>query len=255
MNSEKELINKLRALRTIKPDNDWAVSCKARILKDSGDQKISAIILIRDFVFRNRLAFVGMALMIISGGGLLAAAQSALPGEPLYGMKKNIEKGMVYVMGQSDSPAANLRLATKRLEEIDIISRKNLVQNLPAAFYEYKVARAEAKKEVAAMVKKSPERAGEIAKEAARTMRDIDEKERQVYAVVGEPLIGEESTRDVRAEVTSDKQIIESLIIHLNTEEMIPQERMADLNKVRALYSAGAYSEAIDYYLTSSLNQ
>jgi len=74
------------------------------------------------------------------------------------------------VMGQvrrDDAAAANLRLAAKRLEEIDIISRRNLAQNLPAAMDEYKAAKTEAKKEVAAMVKNNPRKAGEIAKDAS----------------------------------------------------------------------------------------
>ena len=32
MNGEKELINQIRTLREIKPDADWAVLSKARIL-------------------------------------------------------------------------------------------------------------------------------------------------------------------------------------------------------------------------------
>lgn len=256
MNSEKELINQIRTLRTIKPDNDWAVSCKAKILGSAGEQKLSAAILIKNFLFRYRAGFAIALLMVGGSGGLLASAQNALPGEPLYGVKKNIEKGMVRVMGQNDSPAANLRLAAKRLEEIDIISQKNLAQNLPAAFYEYKTAKAEAKKEVAAMVKKNPEKAGEIAKEAARAMKDIDEKEKQVYAVLGESFDGgDDDIAEARAKIASDKQIIESLILYLNAEEMLSQEKIMDLNEVRKLYSAGDYSKAIDYYLTSSLNQ
>lgn len=159
-------------------------------------------------------------------------------------------------MGQvrrGESAAANLRLAAKRLEEIDIISRRNLAQNLPAAMDEYQAAKTEAKKEVAALVKKNPQKAGEIAKQAARAMKEINDREKQVYTVLGaEPGAGEE---DLRAEVVLDKQIIESLILYLNAEEMLSQEEIVDLNEVRKLYSAGDYSKAIDYYLTSSLNR
>jgi hypothetical protein len=158
------------------------------------------------------------------------------------------------VMGQvrrGESAAANLQLAAKRLEEIDIISRRNLAQNLPAAMDEYQAAKTEAKKEVAAMVKKNPQKAGEIAKQAARAMKEINDREKQVYTVLGaEPGAGEE---DLRAEVVLDKQIIESLILYFNAEECFPRE-IVDLNEVRKLYSAGDYSKAIDYYLTSSLN-
>jgi len=83
-------------------------------------------------------------------------------------------------------------------------------------------------------------------------MKEINDREKQVYTVLGaEPGAGEE---DLRAEVVLDKQIIESLILYLNAEEMLSQEEIVDLNEVRKLYSAGDYSKAIDYYLTSSLN-
>jgi hypothetical protein len=32
MNSEKALINRIKTLREIAPDNDWVVSCKTRIM-------------------------------------------------------------------------------------------------------------------------------------------------------------------------------------------------------------------------------
>ena len=256
MNSEKALINRIRTLREIAPDNDWVVSCKMRIMgPEAMAAKSSPMIFLRRFVFQYRAALAGLILAAGAGGGLLVSAQNALPGEPLYGLKKATEKGSAMVMGQvrrGESAVANLRLAAKRLEEIDIISRRNLAQNLPAAMDEYQAAKTEAKKEVAALVKKNPQKAGEIAKQAARAMKEINDREKQVYTVLGaEPGAGEE---DLRAEVVLDKQIIESLILYLNAEEMLSQEEIVDLNEVRKLYSAGDYSKAIDYYLTSSLN-
>ena len=256
MNSEKALINQIRTLREIAPDNDWVVSCKMRIMgPEAMAAKSSPMIFLRRFVFQYRAALAGLILAVGAGGGLFVSAQNALPGEPLYGLKKATEKGSAMVMGQvrrGESAAANLQLAAKRLEEIDIISRRNLAQNLPAAMDEYQAAKTEAKKEVAAMVKKNPQKAGEIAKQAARAMKEINDREKQVYTVLGaEPGAGEE---DLRAEVVLDKQIIESLILYFNAEEMLSQEKTTDLNEVRKLYSAGDYSKAIDYYLTSSLN-
>jgi len=259
MNSEKELINRIRTLREIAPDNDWVVSCKTRIMgQEAMAPKSSLAVLLRRFAFQYRAALAGLILAAGAGGGLFVSAQNALPGEPLYGLKKAAEKGSAMVMGQvgrGDSAAANLQLAAKRLEEIDIISRRNLAQNLSAAMDEYQAAKTEAKKEVVAAVKKNPEKAGEIARQAARAMKEIDEKEKQVYAVLGESFVGgNDSDEDARAKVASDKQIIESLILYLNAEEMLSQEEIVDLNEVRKLYSAGDYSKAIDYYLTSSLN-
>jgi len=254
MNSEKELINRIKNLKEIKPDKEWVISCKARIMGQSAARQESPfIILAKNFVFQYRAALAGLVLMIGATGGMLAVAQTALPGEPLYGLKKIAEKSIAAVMGQDDRATANLRLAAKRLEEIDIISQKNLVQNLPAAFYEYKIAKTAAKKEVAELVKSNPDRAGEIAKEAALAMKDIDSRERQVYAVLGlEQVV---SAAADSSEAAEDKKIIESLIIYFNGNELLSEEQAADLNRVRDLYSAGDYTRAVDYYLSSSLNR
>lgn len=240
-------------LRQIKLDKDWAVLCKARVMGQAAiEQNPSFAVLLKNLVFQYRLALAGLILAVGAGGGLFASAQNALPGESLYGLKKTAERGMAAITGNNDSAAANLRLASKRLEEIDIISQKNLAQNLPAAFYEYRTAKTEAKKEVAAMVKKNPDRAGEIAKEAALAMKGIDDREKQIYAVLG---MAPDSASAAREEIASDKQIIESLIIYFNGNELLSPDQAADLNKVRGLYSSGDYSRAIDYYLNSSLNQ
>ena len=253
MKSEKETINQIRALRQIKPDKDWAVLCKARVMGQAAiEQNPPFAVLLKNLVFQYRAALAGLILVVGAAGGLFASAQNALPGEPLYGLKKTAERGMAAITGNNDSAAANLRLASKRLEEIDIISQKNLAQNLPAAFYEYKTAKTEAKKEVAAMVKKNPDRAGEIAKEAALAMKGIDDREKQIYAVLG---MAPDGVSAAREEIASDKQIIESLIVYFNGNELLSPDQTADLNKVRGLYSSGDYSQAIDYYLNSSLNQ
>jgi hypothetical protein len=254
MKSENELINQIRSLREIKPDNDWVISNKMRMLgQEAIGHRSSVFALLGNFLFQYRVALAAMVLVAGSGGGLLAAAQGALPGEPLYGLKKASEKGMAIVTGQNNNPAANLLLAAKRLEEIDAISQKNLVKNLPAAFYEYKSAKAAAKKDMAAAVKKDPDKAGEIVKEAGLAMQDISNKEKQVYGVLGLELNGS-STQDI-AEQASDKQIVDSLIDYFKKGAALSEEQTSDLAKVKDLAAAGEYGQAIDYYLSSSLNK
>ena len=159
---------------------------------------------------------------------------------------------MAIATGQDKNPAANLLLAAKRLEEIDVISQKNLLKNLPAAFYEYKTAKAAAKKEVASMVKQNPANAGAIVKEAGLAMKDIDEKERQVYGVLGLEQ-NSTSTGDV-SEAASDKEIVGSLIDYFRKGAVLSEEQTNDLVQVKKLYDESNYGQAIDYYLNSSLN-
>ncbi|MFA6375907.1 MAG: hypothetical protein WCX69_00700, partial [Candidatus Paceibacterota bacterium] len=163
------------------------------------------------------------------------------------------EKGMAMISGQDKSAAANLQLVAKRLEEIDLISQKNLVKNLPAAFYEYKTAKAAAKKEVAALVAQDPDNAGAIVKEAGVAMKSISEKEKQVYGVLG--LDQNASSTTDGTEAVSDKAIVESLLGYFKKNPILSEEQNNDLAFVQKQYDAGNYDQAIDYYLSSSLNR
>lgn len=253
MNSEKEFINQIRTLREIKPDADWVFLNKARILGQGEiGHKQPFFSLVLNFVFQYRAMVAGLLIAGLAGG-TVAASQNALPGQPLYSLKKATERGLAIVAGQDKNPAANLLLAAKRLEEIDVISQKNLLKNLPAAFYEYKTAKAAAKKEVASMVKQNPANAGAIVKEAGLAMKDINEKEKQVYGVLGLEQ-SSTSTSDV-SEAASDQEIVGSLIDYFKKGAVLSEEQINDLAQVKKLYDENNYGQAIDYYLNSSLNE
>jgi hypothetical protein len=253
MKSEKEVINQIKLLKEIKPDAEWVYLAKARIMgHEVIGQRQSLTGLISNFVFQYKVAFAGMLLVGIVGGTMVAA-QGALPGEPLYALKRVAEKGYAVVTGQNDTPIANLHLAAKRLEEINLMSQRNLAKNLSAAFYEYKSAKAEAKKEVAALVRKNPSKAGEIVKEAGSAMKEIDSQERAVYGVLGLEQTAS-STAD-GSEAVSDKVIIESLIDYFKKNTTLSEDQSKDLEQVKALYDSENYGQAVDYYLNSSLNK
>jgi len=253
MNRDKDLIKQIRILKDIKPDSDWANLVKSQIVgHEMVGQKQPFTVLMTNFLFKYRMAVVGVLLFAITGGGIIITSQNSLPGQPLYAVKKATEKGLALFAGKND-PVADLQLAAKRLEEINLISQKNLVKNLPAAFYEYKTAKAAAKKEVAARVKRNPEQAGQIIREAGLAMKDIDEKEKQVYGVLG--LDQSTSSAEASDEITSDKTIIEALINYFKNGAILSEEQANDLTQVKDLYEKGDYEQAIDYYLNSSLNK
>ena len=253
MKSEKELINRIRTLKQIKPDSEWVAFAKSRIMgHEAIGQQQSLISLILGFTYQYKIAFAGLALACVAGG-TLAVAQGALPGDPLYGVKLVTEKGLAFVNGQDNVPIANLNLAAKRLEEINLASQRNLAKDLAAAFYDYKSAKVAAKKEVAVLVKQNPSKAGEIVKQAGIAMKDIDSKEKAVYGVLG--LEQNATSTDDGIEAASDKTIVESLIDYFKGNAALSPDQTNDLAQVKTMYEAGNYGVAVDYYLNSSLNK
>jgi len=252
MNSEKAIISQIKSLKDIKPDHDWVILNKARLLgSEALNVKRPAFSVLFDLMLQRRMVLAAL-VMLGALSGTVFAAQGSLPGEPLYAVKKATERGMAIAMGQNNDPAANLQLAAKRLEEIDLISQKNLVKNLPAAFYEYKTAKAAAKKEVAAKVKENPAKAGQIVKEAGVAIKNINDKEKQVYGVLGVDESASSTNNGI--ENASDKQIVESLVDYFKKGAVLSYEQASDLARVKKLYEDGKYGEAIDVYLSSSLN-
>jgi hypothetical protein len=253
MNAEKELINQIRQLRQIKPNSDWSASVRAQIVgHEEIGQNRSILSVFGNLFVQYRIALAGIAAFLMVGGTAVLA-QSALPGEPLYALKRATEKGITLVTGNNKIAAANLELAAKRLKEIDLISQKNLVKNLPVAFEEYKNAKSTAKKEVAAQIAKNPANAAKIVKDAAVAMKDINEKEKQVYGALG--VEQNASTTEDIADAASDKAIVGSLIDSLDGNDNLAEDQQKDLAAVKVLYDAGDYRQALDQYLNSSLNK
>jgi len=253
MDSDKELINRIRSFKEIKPDTDWAAFTKARIIgHEAVGQRRSIMSVLGEMILGYRVALAGLLVFLVAGGTVVVA-QNALPGEPLYALKRVTEKGVALVTGKDKIAAANLELAAKRLEEINLVSEKNLVQNLPAAFEEYKSAKAAAKSKVAAQIQQNPENASQIVKEAAVAMKGMNDLEKQVYGALG--LEQNASTTIDVAEAASDQAIVASLIDYLKDSPNLSEEQTKELEQVRGLYDAANYSQALDKYLGSTLNK
>lgn len=114
--TEKELIAKIKELQQIKPNEEWVVLVKTRILGE--ETKTDRLAWLSPLFFKPLLAggFVIALLAVI-----FTASQSSLPGDLLYPLKKLTEKSQVLLVAPSDLPRYNLERANKRLEEINKI--------------------------------------------------------------------------------------------------------------------------------------
>lgn len=74
-----------------------------------------------------QLASATLALLLIGGTGTAFAAQGALPGEPLYGVKVNIEEPIAGAFVRSPQAQANwnAELASRRLSEAEQLAVRN----------------------------------------------------------------------------------------------------------------------------------
>lgn len=137
--TEAELIKKIKTLKEIKPRKDWVLSTKTQIL---GDVEVRPQHFLFPF-FKPVYAGVFVVLLLI---GLFEFSQSALPGEPLYFVKKISEKAVVSFTPQEQKSRVNLESANKRLEELNQIAQNNEVKKLAPAMSEFQANVSEAVK-------------------------------------------------------------------------------------------------------------
>jgi hypothetical protein len=120
--TEKELIGKIRELRQIKPRKDWVLLAKSQILPE--EQPVFTPFFIFKPVYASVL-FVFFILFVLFG-----TAQTVLPGDLLYPIKKITEKAQVVFVSEEEKPAFQLKLANERLEDLTKASVKNLAPTI-----------------------------------------------------------------------------------------------------------------------------
>lgn len=135
---EKQLISKIKELREIKPSQNWVVSTKVRVL---GEDKKTDLVSVLEFFPRlilryNQLAFACLVFFVFVIGAF-GFAQGALPGDPIYVLKRITEKTQLAFVSEQDLPRAQLGLANKRLEELNKIAQTNQVGKLAPAIQEF----------------------------------------------------------------------------------------------------------------------
>jgi hypothetical protein len=135
---EKELILKIKRLKTIKPNQSWVCYSKERILgKEEKSSWISVLEFFPGMIYRHsKMAFASLVIFGFVAGSF-GFAQGALPGDPIYVLKRLSEKSKLALVAKEDLPKVQLEFANKRLEELSIIAQTNQVKKIAPAVEEF----------------------------------------------------------------------------------------------------------------------
>ena len=238
--TEAELIKKIKTLKEIKPRKDWVVLTKTQIL---GNVEVRPQLFLFPF-FKPAYAGLFLFLLLI---GLAEFSQGALPGDPLYSLERISERTQSVFVSKEEQPKLQLELTNKRLEELNKVAEANQVKRLAPALNEFETTKIAAKKEVVNSIKnKSGKEATKVAKDIASKLNEVNENEKKVYAT-----LNIESTGGV--EQTAEKAVVEILIKDAKNSTLT-EEQKADLVKVEEYYKSGDYQEALNLFMTGSLN-
>lgn len=122
---EKELLKILKEFQKIKPEKDWKFLTKTKILGKEAEI----------FPFSRPLYLVAFSLLFLLG--ILQSAQNALPGEPLYSIKKFLENTQLAVLPPEKQPSVLVDLTQKKAEELALVANLNEGKKLVPAIKEF----------------------------------------------------------------------------------------------------------------------
>jgi len=242
--TEIELIKKIKKLKEIKPRKDWVLLTKNQILGTSTDLSASKEAKFELFPFFKPV-YAGFFLFVILIS-LLEFSQTALPSEPLYYLKRVVEKTQAIFVSEEEKPKVQLEQVNKRLEELTRIAETNQVKKLAPALEAYQDSVAEAAKKITriAATTSDPSVIKEIAKKAQELEKNKEILEK-TYGIAG---------LEVEEELNPTKVVVEWLIKDLN-KRTLSEEQQLIFEEAKKDFEAENYSEALVKILNLSYSQ
>ena len=269
--TEKELIAKIQGLKQIKPNQEWAILAKNRILGgETGKMGVMAEARERvaerskmgeimnvgvkvggngfsfgdfvrglwggeNFVFQHKFAFSG-AFVLLFVVGLFGLAEISLPGDALFSLKKVAENGQSVFVPQNGEVEYNIGLVNRRLDELTKIAKNNTIKNLASAIDELQTS---VSRVAGSLTKSSVNKA--TAKDIVADVKNIEKKV--------------EAVRSLGVEINESKEldnalarIVEDQIMGLESQSLNEEGQVA-LRDIQTDYEAGNYSSALEKIL------
>jgi hypothetical protein len=127
--TEKELLEQLNELKSIKPNEDWANWLLSNILTKSHQTvmiKPRVKLVSFSFLHQYQKALVSVALVVLFVS-TFAFAQTALPGNPLYPIKTLTQNARIALAPKDYKPVIRMQIAKNRLEDMAKITDQEQV--------------------------------------------------------------------------------------------------------------------------------
>jgi hypothetical protein len=238
---ESQLINKLSRFKKIKPEPNFVLETKLKILKDqkSGSTNLLFIEFLQNFFFSHRLALAGISIFAIITIGIFGFSQNALPGDAFYSIKKATEQIQIVIVPEKEKPKVQLEIAQKRLKELEKIAKEDKIQNLAPAIKEYQESVKLAVKDLKKTNKKIDEK---FAKEIVEITQEIQKTQEKIEKTLATEISSEELNQ---ATMPYYQSLAESLIKDLE-KRSLTQEQLSLLKKAKELFEKKDYQSAFE---------
>ena len=233
--TEAQLISKIRLLKAIKPRGNWVVLTKKEIF---GEEPVGKWNLVLDifprlfFRWQPAVVVLGLLLFVL---GAFTLAQSSVPGDLLYSVKKITEQTQKHFVSEKEF---NIKIVNNRLDDLAKVAQNNSTKNLAPAINEYQASVSEVAKNLTKEeTKNNPKELKKIVKE----LQIIEKKTAEVESlgmVVGE-------------NIDLDSAVVE--LVRLQVQDLenrtLTQEQIKSIGDIKTDIEAGKYPDALEKIL------
>jgi hypothetical protein len=242
MKGKTELIKNLEGFGKIKPRKDWVILTKKEILGDSEAPSFS---------FRGTFSFLSSkyrsaTVMLVVVGALMGTfgfAQTALPGDNLYVLKKATERARIALAPENERTNLQLSYANEKLENLVRITQANQVRKIAPIIDEYQGNLVRA----AESLDRAEERDAEKVRSIVKKTREIEENKRKVEALG----VVVENTEEFDNALA---QMVEREIKELEKKVLLEEQKEL-LERIKEDFQEGEYSQALENILLLSYPQ
>ena len=233
--NEKQLIEAIRELKEIKPNQEWVSLIKSQILAEQPAvriipaRKISTIDVISSAMFQRKMAYA-LASFVFVIAGMFGFAQYTVPGDLLFSVKKFTET------------QNSFQVAYNRSAELVQVLKENKTQNIAPAVSEFKASMSGAAKNLVASL--TQQNSKQSLKDISDEVKKIQENQRQA-----ETLGIDISETDEVKELNSALAVLVQNQIDDLEKATLTEDQQETLVKIKDSFSKAEYSEALEEIL------
>lgn len=224
--TENELIQKIQALKEIKPREDWVSLTKSRILEEGS--------VVGERFSINWRWVLGTVIVFGVLCGIFVFSQNSLPGDFLYPIKKITEKSQVIFIPPDEEPIFQLKLANERLEDLTRAPARNLAPTIN----EFQASLTQATENLVKIIESTTSQPI-IIKKIVEETKKLKENKKKVEALGIVVESGEVEKLD-----STIAKLVEREIKDLE-DRSLTQKQQALLKEAKKAFERGDYSQAL----------
>jgi hypothetical protein len=237
--NKNELVDTIKQLKQIKPNQEWASLLKSQILNpveqkqaifvaEKPVEKVGIMEVISGILFQKKFVYASATLvfMVI---GIFGFARFTMPGDMFYPVKKIAEQ----------TQQTPLQIAYNRSEDLVKVVKENKTQNLASSISEYNASMSDAVKNLTDSLSKDNDK--KSVAEIVNEVKKIQENQKQLETLGVN--MGDSSAMSELDSTLST--IVKNQIADLD-ETTLTDEQQKILTEVKDLYEQGKYSEALE---------